>query len=309
MLRMLDLFSGIGGFSYAGEKLVGGYKTVAFCEYDKHAQKVLRKHWPNTEIIDDVRELANDADRFRGVVDIICGGYPCQPFSQAGKRLGDQDDRHLWPAMFAVIKKVRPTWVIGENVAGHITMGLDEVLSDLETEGYSARTFVIPAVAADAPHRRDRCWIVAHTDCHGKSDDAARTKKGQRVVANARHKEVYQRGKSENVGSSHNGSGRMERNGKQSRSQTEGKNLANTDSAHPQGRRFSSGIQPQHTKPDGRGNQSEWQAPHFWQPEPSVGRVANGVSGRIHRLKQLGNSIVPQVAARILWAIKEAHNG
>ena len=95
MLRMLDLFSGIGGFSYAGEKLVGGYETVAFCEYDKHAQKVLRKHWPDTEIIDDVRELANDADRFRGLVDIITGGYPCQPFSLAGVRRGDKDDLSL----------------------------------------------------------------------------------------------------------------------------------------------------------------------------------------------------------------------
>ena len=162
MLRMLDLFAGIGGFSYAGEKLVGGFETVAFCEYDEHAQKVLRKHWPDTEIIGDIRELANDADRFRGMVDIITGGYPCQPFSLAGVRRGDQDDRHLWPEMFRVIQAVRPRWVIGENVAGHISMGLDTVLSDLETAGYSARCFVIQAIAADARHRRDRCWIVAN---------------------------------------------------------------------------------------------------------------------------------------------------
>lgn len=308
MLRMLDLFSGIGGFSYAGEKLVGGYETVAFCEYDKHAQKVLRKHWPDTEIIDDVRDLANDADRFRGMVDIICGGYPCQPFSYAGVRKGDQDDRHLWPAMLAVIKKVRPTWVIGENVAGHITLGLDTVLSDLEAAGYASRCFVIPAVAADARHRRDRCWIVAHADGNSQPDGTVIIAKGQRMVSDAGHKGVHQRRQSKNVGSSYNGSGRMERNGKQSRSQTKGKNLADADSAHPQRRWISSGIQPQHTKPDGRGNESGWQAPQFWQPEPSVGRVANGVPGRIHRLKQLGNSIVPQVAARILYAIKEAHN-
>ena len=137
MLRMLDLFAGIGGFSYAGEKLVGGYETVAFCEYDEHAQKVLRKHWPDTEIIGDIRELVNDADRFRGMVDIITGGYPCQPFSLAGVRRGDQDDRHLWPEMLRVIEAVRPRWVIGENVAGHISMGLDTVLSDLEAAGYT----------------------------------------------------------------------------------------------------------------------------------------------------------------------------
>ena len=140
-LRMLDLFAGIGGFSYAGEKLVGGYETVAFCEYDEHAQKVLRKHWPDTEIVGDIRDLANDAERFRGSVDIVCGGYPCQPFSLAGVRRGDQDDRHLWPEMLRVIEAVRPRWVIGENVAGHITMGLDTVLSDLEGAGYSSRCY------------------------------------------------------------------------------------------------------------------------------------------------------------------------
>ena len=258
MLRMLDLFSGIGGFSYAGEKLVGGYETVAFCEYDKHCQRVLRKHWPDTEIIDDVRELADDADRFRGLVDIVVGGYPCQPFSLAGVRRGDKDDRHLWPEMLRIIQAVRPTWVIGENVAGHISMGLDEVLSDLEAANYTARTFVIPAVAADAPHRRDRVWIVAHTNSNGEPNDPARIKKRERMVANT------------------NGSGCEREPRRQSRLEPTNRNLAKR---------------------------------RFWEPEPAVGRVVNGLSGRVHRIKQLGNSIVPQVAARILWAIKEAHNG
>ena len=243
MIKMLDLFSGIGGFSYAGEKLVGGFETVAFCEYDKHAQKVLRKHWPDTEIIDDVRELANDAERFRGSVDLICGGYPCQPFSVAGVRRGDKDDRHLWPEMLRIIQAVKPTWVIGENVAGHISMGLDTVLSDLEAANYEARCFVIPAVAADARHRRDRCWIIAHADREGESASAV----DEQRLARA------------SVGYS------------------------------------------------GRGGETRWEK-SFWEPEPSVGRVADGVSGRVHRNKQLGNSIVPQVAARILYAIKEAHD-
>jgi DNA (cytosine-5)-methyltransferase 1 len=257
MLRMLDLFSGIGGFSYAGEKLVGGYETVAFCEYDKHCQRVLRKHWPDTEIIDDVRELADDADRFRGLVDIVVGGYPCQPFSLAGVRRGDKDDRHLWPEMLRIIQAVRPTWVIGENVVGHISMGLDEVLSDLQNSGYQARCFVIPAVAADAHHRRDRCWIVAHADRKGESNDPARIKKRERMVANT------------------SGIGCEGEPRRQSRLEPTNRNLAKR---------------------------------RFWEPEPAVGRVVNGLSGRVHRIKQLGNSIVPQVAARILWAIKEAHD-
>jgi len=338
MLRMLDLFSGIGGFSYAGEKLVGGYETVAFCEYDKHAQKVLRKHWPDTEIIDDVRELANDADRFRGLVDIVVGGYPCQPFSLAGVRRGDQDDRHLWPEMLRIIQAVRPTWVIGENVAGHISMGLDTVLSDLENQGYQARCFVIPAVAADAHHRRDRCWVIAHAAREGEPVSAVNEQRMERaVVANAgsrRHRaekeEVFTGRNTPLIGGTDTGPHSMgnakdirrgiwpdtEREGskdQQDKSQfgvwgkpsRSDKDVPNADSQRLQGvgqKRDDEGSVGL------RGGEARWEK-SFWEPEPTVGRVANGIPGRVHRLKQLGNSIVPQVAARILWAIKEAHNG
>ena len=134
-------------------------ETVAFCEQDKFCQEVLAKHWPDIPCFDDIRTLKG-ADV--GPVDLICGGYPCQPFSQAGQRRGAEDDRHLWPEMFRLIKDIRPAWVIGENVAGHISMGLDDVLSDLEGAGYACQAFVIPAVAVDAQHRRDRVWIVGH---------------------------------------------------------------------------------------------------------------------------------------------------
>jgi len=336
MLRMLDLFSGIGGFSYAGEKLVGGYETVAFCEYDKNAQKVLRKHWPDTEIIDDVRELANDADRFRGLVDIVVGGYPCQPFSLAGVRRGDKDDRHLWPEMLRIIQAVRPTWVIGENVAGHISMGLDEVLSDLEAEGYQARCFVIPAVAADARHRRDRCWIVGYSELNGSSaaavrgepqEDGGRSSEGQGVAEQPQGtgrprdgQEVARGARAKTVGDAENvrRSVRQDTEREGSKDQQDkpksgirgepirsDKNVPNADSQRLQGvgqkrdNEGSAGL---------RSGEARWQK-SFWEPEPAICRVANGVSGRVHRLKQLGNSIVPQVAARILWAIKEAHNG
>jgi DNA (cytosine-5)-methyltransferase 1 len=340
---MLDLFSGIGGFSYAGEKLVGGYETVAFCEYDKHAQKVLRKHWPDTEIIDDVRELANDADRFRGLVDIVVGGYPCQPFSAAGKRRGDKDDRHLWPEMLRIIQAVRPTWVIGENVAGHISMGLDEVLSDLEAEGYQVRCFVIPAVAADAHHRRDRCWIIAHADSEGQPDGSINEQRLERaIVGNAKHdgssavrdigrvqrepdRKTQEIEQSEGSSSGAEAMGNAkdirrdiwqdtEREGskdQQDKSQSSvwgepigsDKDVPNASGEGLQGDvgQGQAGTQGQ---PQGYPAQCRW-----WEPEPAVGRVVNGIPGRVHRLKQLGNSIVPQVAARILWAIKEAHNG
>ncbi len=163
-LRVLDLFSGIGGFSLGLER-TGGFETVAFCEIDPFPRKVLAKHWPGVPIFADVRELRGDDV---GPVDVICGGYPCQPFSTAGQRRGAEDDRHLWPEFSRLVDELRPAWVIGENVAGHISMGIDDVLSDLETKGYTCRTFVNPAFAVDAPHKRDRCWIVAHTESTGE---------------------------------------------------------------------------------------------------------------------------------------------
>ena len=155
-LKVLDLFSGIGGFSLGLER-TGGFETIGFCEIEKYPQRVLRKHWPDVPIYNDVRELDGSID-----ADVITGGYPCQPFSTAGKRRGEEDDRHLWPEMLRLIKAIRPRWVIAENVAGHISMGLDTVLSDLEAEAYTWWTFVIPACAVDAKHRRDRLWIIAN---------------------------------------------------------------------------------------------------------------------------------------------------
>ena len=147
-LKVLDLFSGIGGFSLGLER-TGGFETVAFCEIEEFPRKVLAKHWPEVPCFTDVRTLKGSDI---GPVDLICGGYPCQPFSTAGQRRGQEDDRHLWPEFSRLVAELRPAWVIGENVAGHISMGLDDVLSDLEGQGYACRTFVIPACAVDAPH-------------------------------------------------------------------------------------------------------------------------------------------------------------
>jgi len=165
-LRVLDLFSGIGGFSLGLER-TGGFETIAFCEYEAFPRAVLRKHWPDVPCFPDIRVLKGSD--IEGSVDVICGGYPCQPFSTAGQRRGKEDDRHLWPEFSRLVAELRPTWVIGENVAGHISMGLDDVLSDLEGQGYACRSFVIPACAVAAPHRRDRVWIVAHSECFGQS--------------------------------------------------------------------------------------------------------------------------------------------
>ena len=170
-MKVLDLFSGIGGFSLGLER--AGMETVAFCEFDKKAQLVLKKHWPDVPIYDDVRKL--NGRQFEGQsIELICGGFPCQPFSQAGKRKGKEDDRHLWPEYFRLIQEIRPRWVCGENVSGLISLGLDQVLSDLESEDYSCQTLIIPACAVNAPHRRDRVWILAHAPSRNNNNPAIR---------------------------------------------------------------------------------------------------------------------------------------
>jgi DNA (cytosine-5)-methyltransferase 1 len=159
-LKILDLFSGIGGFSL-GLEATGHFETKAFCEIEPYCQQVLKKNFPGVPIFDDIRTLKGTDI---GAIDIITGGYPCQPFSVAGKQKAEQDPRHLWPEYFRLIQELKPTWVIGENVSGHIKLGLDSVLEDLESEGYSTRTFSISASSIGANHKRERIWTVAYTN-------------------------------------------------------------------------------------------------------------------------------------------------
>ena len=158
LVRHLDLFSGIGGFALAAQ-MVGGIETVGFCEIDPWPREILKKNFPNVPIHDDVKTL--DPKHY-GRIDLITGGYPCQPFSLAGQRKGAEDDRHLWPEVLRILKSAQPTWLLCENVYGHISMGIDQVLSDLEAADYAGWAFVIPACAVGAGHRRDRVWVVAN---------------------------------------------------------------------------------------------------------------------------------------------------
>ena len=170
MLRTIDTFSGIGGFSYGLERLCGGFETVAFVEQDKFCQKILRKHWPDVPIHDDIRTFSTDG---LGRIDLLCGGFPCQPWSVAGKREGHEDslNRDLWPEMARIIQELRPRWVIGENVRGFVNepMGLARTLTDLDSLGYQSTYWILPAASVGAPHRRDRVWIVAHATGVGQS--------------------------------------------------------------------------------------------------------------------------------------------
>lgn len=274
-LRVLDLFSGIGGFSLGLER-TGGFETVAFCEIEPFCQKVLAKHWPGVPCYDDVRTLT--AASGIGTVDVICGGYPCQPFSTAGKRAGDKDDRHLWPEVRRLLDEFRPAWFIGENVAGHISLGLDEVLSDLEALNYTARPFVVPACAVNAPHRRDRVWIVANGKING-----------------------WRQGEPHSCGSNAGIEPRQECG-----LGNDCKAVANANTTGLQGRKKAGNAGSQRERRDEqfeRRFDSQWPT---WPVEPNVGRVAHGVPHRVDRLKALGNAVVPQIPELIGRAILEA---
>jgi DNA (cytosine-5)-methyltransferase 1 len=173
-VRVLDLFSGIGGFSLGLER--AGMTTAAFCEIDPFCRRVLAKHWPETPIYDDVRTLNADRLDADGItdIDVICGGFPCQPISSAsrGRRLATRDDRWLWPEMCRLVAEVRPAWVVGENVLDLQRLALGQVHADLEGLGYEVRSFDIPACAVNLDHIRPRTWVVGYANREGEPSRA-----------------------------------------------------------------------------------------------------------------------------------------
>ena len=230
-MNVVDLFSGIGGFSIGLER--AGMRTVAFCEIDANARAVLNKRWPNVPVFTDVATLSKSD--INEQIDVLAGGFPCQDISMAGRGAGLSGSRSgLWFEFHRLIKETQPRYAIIENVAALRHRGLDEVLRSLVEIGYDAEWHCIPASALGAPHQRDRIWIIAY--------------------------------------------------------------LADADGAHSEGRRLSSRAYAKYADAVSAG---------WWETEPSVGRVANGVPRQSHRLKQLGNAVVPQIPELIGRAIME----
>ena len=262
MLRLLDTFSGIGGFSYAAERIVGGFETVAFVEREPYCQQILSKHWPSVPIYDDITTFNPQPYS----ADVVCGGFPCQDISTAGKQAGIKEGTRsgLFYELIRVIRLVRPQYVILENVSAILANGLDTVLGELAEAGFDADWACIPASAVGACHQRDRWWLVAYAQ-------------GQRRGA-GQGQSASQAG-FERPGTGNSAAGFA----------------ANTSSERLE--------RPQH---------QEWRAAEQLCPDwggyaskPVLCRGDDGLSNRIHRLKALGNAVVPQVAAIPLARVKE----
>jgi len=295
MLRHVDLCSGIGGFSL-GFEWAQLSTPILFCDTEEWCRKILAKNFPNVPIATDVKELANDPERLVPDCDILTAGYPCQPFSVAGKQKGTEDDRHIWPFIFRIVAQKRPTWCVFENVHGHIAMGLDQVLADLESEGYSTRTFVVPACGVNAPHKRDRLWIVAHSELAY----SVSIRRGRR---NSTRRETGER----DVQSEEQGRSSMGRE-TEGRGQPRGENVADTSGEGSQGRLSgrSNSERQSFVGQSGCSSSTYGQSGEdWWAVEPNVRRVAHGIPKRVDRIKGLGNAIVPQIAMNIGLAIKE----
>ena len=280
MLTHLSLFSGIGGLDLAAEW--AGFTTVGQCEFADYPTKVLEKHWPDVPRWRDVRTLTKESFYERTglrTVDVISGGFPCQPFSVAGKQKGKGDDRYLWPEMLRVIAELRPRCVVGENVPGIIKIAAGQVVKDLERAGYHVVVFNFEAAAVGAWHRRSRVFFVGIADV---ADTARERGQGRIVFCAAKPEER---------------SGQMQSDAGDSN----GSDACNTvraglpDRAAETVRKQGPREQPQ---------RSDW-----WAAEPDVGRVAHGVPARVDRLKCLGNAVVPQQAYPIFRALREEMEG
>ena len=306
-LTHLSLFSGIGGLDLAAE--MAGIVTVGQCEWADYPTKVLEKHWPEVPRWRDIRTLTKESffeKTGRRTVDIISGGFPCQPFSQAGERRGKDDDRYLWPEMLRVIHELQPTWVLGENVSGIINLALDTVLSDLENEGYTGQTFLIPACGVDAPHRRDRVAILAYSVNRGgtlwRDGEFQNPEKDGRegldhrsgttaaLSGQRRENESEASGMADGVRAGvHEADPDTMRIDVSRRD--EGKILDSefTNQSCREREREAADVPPQSERTAGM--HSAWSD---WPSEPGVDRVVDGIPNRVDRIRCLGNAVVPQ---------------
>jgi DNA (cytosine-5)-methyltransferase 1 len=282
-MRHGSLFSGIGGFDLAAQWM--GWENVFQVEWDSYCQKVLAKNFPNVKRYGDIKEF--NGTKYRGLIDIISGGFPCQPYSLAGKQKGKADDRHLWPEMLRVVREIQPDWVVGENVPGIInwSRGLvfNEVQVDLETEGYKVLPLVLPTVGRGGIHRRRRVWFVAHSINSRNRTSQCKTNKNE-------SKEIEKRELS------------------QFEFDRQNRNVADLGQQDTIINSYSNGLQrdiPKSQAPRDSNGFFEIVNGGNYPSESPICRTDDGIPNRMDRIKALGNAIVPQVVYQIFKAIEE----
>ena len=331
MMNVLDLFSGIGGFSL-GLESTGFFKTIAFVEKDRFCQKVLQKNFPNVPIEDEIRNVRGS----RYQADVVTGGFPCQPFSVAGKRKGTDDDRYLWDEMLRVIAETKPKWIVGENVAGIINIEngkvLQQIQKDLESEGFQVQCLIIPASGVGAWHQRKRVWIIANSDTRlsiGENKEI----QARRIASNNGGQDVSNsdsrlRGRRTAIGESGENevrriySSEEEQARNDVRSKVVGCDAVSGKTENvPNSKSWAGNVihsdkefgkaQTQEISGNGNSLSEQAQSETWWQIESDLCGVPNGISygldkDRANRIKALGNSIVPQIAFEIGRAIIRA---
>ena len=297
-MRGLSLFSGIGGLDLAFEW--AGGEVAGMCEIEPYCRKILQKHWPEVPLFSDVRELRGEDV---GAVDIIYGGFPCQPFSVAGKQKGRDDCRYLWPEFSRLVGEIRPRWVVGENVPGILHIAADDVCADLEHKGYSVGIFDFEAAVVGASHRRERFFFVAHANSgrlqKREEPGILRTPAVGWITTQVERPGGASLPNSDNIRRNDRGVEKHSIHGEKSTLddiETSSQTSPNTYSEQCKEQRLKVTAQ-QKLGGIGRGC--------GWEPEPGVGRVAHGIPHRVDRLRALGNAVVPQQAYPIFRAIME----
>ena len=293
-----SLFSGgCDGFSLAAEW--AGWQTIFQVEKNEHRRKILAKNFPQTKRYSDICEF--NAKPYRGAVDIISGGFPCQPFSVAGKRKGKADDRYLWPQMLRVIKEIKPAWVVGENVAAITKMVLDEVLSDLEAIGYTTEAYIIPACAVNAPHRRNRVWIIAHTN-HAKAPRHRKNSRSLLSITESKGSGIGYRAapntNSKYINLSIQQWGQNET--KNINTERENSNATDTSTSSRQRKNGRQILSITETERFDNNWESNW-----LEVATELCGVDDGIPHRVDRIASCGDAIVPQIAYEIFEAINQ----
>ena len=301
MLTHMSLFSGIGGLDLAAEW--AGFTTVGQCEFADYPTRVLEKHWPDVPRWRDIRTLTKESFYERTglrTVDVISGGFPCQPFSVAGKQKGKGDDRYLWPEMLRVIRELRPRCVVGENVPGIIKIAAGTVVTDLEQAGYHVVVFNFEAAAVGAWHRRSRVFFAAYADGVRSCDGTV-----GKHTASGEFAAQFRPSTSSKALADPEGERGQGQAATRFAEPDERPRKMQFDAGYSDGAAIHDAVCSRFHRNDRRRESQELADGRCWAAEPDVGRVANGVPNRVDRLKCLGNAVVPQQAYSIFCALRE----